>query len=83
MDAGSDHGSVGKGLAKDLEVAGSGLVGCHFSIPSAFFTMFSSQPCLSTPTDTASPYECVMVTCQDTTAATSHPPVATGTTACS
>ena len=47
MDAGSDHGSAAKGLAIDLEVIGSGPVGCHFSIPSSFLTMCSSLACLS------------------------------------
>ena len=47
MDAGSGHGSAAKGSATDLDVAGSGLVGCCFSIPSSFFTMCSSLPCLS------------------------------------
>ena len=32
MDAGSGHGSAAKGSAEDLEVAGSGLVGCRLSI---------------------------------------------------
>ena len=39
MDVGSDHGSAAKVSAKDLDVAGSGLVGCHFSLP-------SSLPCV-------------------------------------
>ena len=47
MDAGSSHGSAAKGLAIDLEVAGSGPVGCCFSIPSSFLTMYSSLTCLS------------------------------------
>ena len=47
MDAGSSHGSAAKGLAIDLEVAGSGPVGCCFSIPSSFLTMCSSLTCLS------------------------------------
>ena len=49
MDAGSDQGisTAAKGLATDLEVAGSGPVGCHFSIPTPFFAMCSSPPCLS------------------------------------
>ena len=38
MDAGSDHGSAAKGSAIHLEVAGSVLVGCCFSIPSSFLT---------------------------------------------
>ena len=29
-------GSVAKGLAKDLEIAGSGLVHCHFPLPLHF-----------------------------------------------
>ena len=33
INAGSDHGSVAKGSAKDLEVAGSGPVGCRFPFP--------------------------------------------------
>ena len=39
MAAGGDHSSVAKGSAIDLEVAGSGLVGCCHSIPSSSFTM--------------------------------------------
>ena len=46
MDAGSDHGSAAKGSAIDLEVAGSGPVGCCFSVPSSFLTMCSSLACL-------------------------------------
>ena len=47
MDAGSDHGSPAKGLAKDLDTAGSGqLHGYRLSIPSSFLTMCSSLPCL-------------------------------------
>ena len=45
MVAGSDHGSAAIGSAIDLEVAGSGPVGCCF--PSSFFTMCSSLPGLS------------------------------------
>ena len=37
MDAGSDLGLATKGLAIDLEVAGSGLVSCRFFIPFSFF----------------------------------------------
>ena len=33
MNAGSDHGSAAKGSAIDLEVIGSGPVGCCFSFP--------------------------------------------------
>ena len=40
MDAGSDLGSAAKGSAIGLEVAGSGLVSCHFFIP------FFSLPCV-------------------------------------
>ena len=36
-----------KGSAKDLEVAGAGLVHCHFSLPPSFLTMCSSERCLS------------------------------------
>ena len=43
----SDHGSAAKGSAVDLEVTGSGLVGCCFSFISSFFTMCSLLPCLS------------------------------------
>ena len=32
MDVGSGHGLAIAGSAKDLEVAGTGSVGCHFSI---------------------------------------------------
>ena len=39
MDAGSDLGSAPKGSDIDLEVAGSGLFSCCFSIPFYFFTM--------------------------------------------
>ena len=46
MDAGSDHSSPGEESAKVLELAGSGPVSCRFSIPSSFYTMFSSLPCL-------------------------------------
>ena len=45
MDAGTDHGSAVKESVIDLEVTGSGPVGCHFSIPSSFFTMCSSPGC--------------------------------------
>ena len=45
--AGSNHGSAGKGSAIDLEVTGSDLVSCCFSIPVSFFTICSSLPCLS------------------------------------
>ena len=38
MDAGGDHGSAAKGSAIDLEVAGSGLVSCHFFIPFSFLS---------------------------------------------
>ena len=47
MDAGSGHGSAAKGLAIDLEVAGSGPVSCCFSIPSSFPTMCIYQAYLS------------------------------------
>ena len=47
MDASIDHGSSAKGLAIDLVVTGSGLVGRCFSIPSYFLTMCSSLTCLS------------------------------------
>ena len=47
MDAGSGHGSAAKGSAIDLEVSSSGLVGCHFSSPSYFFTTCSCPLCLS------------------------------------
>ena len=40
MDAGSNLGSAAKGLAIDLEVAGSGPVSCRFFIP------FLSLPCV-------------------------------------
>ena len=43
----SDHGSAAKESAIDLEVTGSGPVGCHFPIPSSFLSMFSSLTCLS------------------------------------
>ena len=33
INAGSDLGSAAKGAAIGLEVAGSGLVSCHFFIP--------------------------------------------------
>ena len=46
MDAGSDHGSPAKGLAKDLDTAGSGPVGYRLSILSSFLTMCGSPPCL-------------------------------------
>ena len=36
-----------KRLAKDLEVAGAGLVHCHFFFPSSFLTMCSFERCLS------------------------------------
>ena len=39
MDAGSDHGSAAEELAADLEVNGSGLVGCGFSVTSLFLTL--------------------------------------------
>ena len=45
MDAGSNHSSAAKG--SDLEVTGSDLVSCCFSIPVSFFTICSSLPCLS------------------------------------
>ena len=41
MDAGSYHGSAVKGSTIDLEVAGSSLVSCHFSLL-FFLTMCSS-----------------------------------------
>ena len=37
-DAGGDLGSTAKGSAIDLEVAGSGLVSCHFFIPFSFLS---------------------------------------------
>ena len=46
MVASNGHGSAAKGLAMDLEVAGSGPVSCSFSFTSSFFTMCSSLPCL-------------------------------------
>ena len=36
-----------KGSAKDLEVVGAGPVHCHFPFPPSFFTMCSSECCLS------------------------------------
>ena len=37
-----------KGSANDLEVAGAGPAHCHFSLlPTSFFTMCSSECCLS------------------------------------
>ena len=36
MDAGGNLDSAAKGLAICLEVAGSGLVSCHFFIPFSF-----------------------------------------------
>ena len=47
MVAGSDHSSAAKGSAIDLEVTGSDLVSCCFSVPSYFLTMCSSLTCLS------------------------------------
>ena len=47
MNVSSGHGSAAKGSAKDLKVADCGSVGCHFFIPSNFFTMCSSPTCLS------------------------------------
>ena len=47
MEFGGDLGSAAEGSAIDLEVAGSGPVSCCFSIPSSFFTMCCSLPCLS------------------------------------
>ena len=41
MDSSTDHDSAVKESVIDLEVTGSGLVGCHFSILSSFFTMCS------------------------------------------
>ena len=55
MDAGGDHGSAAKGLAIDLEIAGSGPVSCRFFIPSSFFTMCSSLACLSFVTTVCRP----------------------------
>ena len=40
IDAGNDFGSAAKGAAIGLEVAGSGLVSCHF------FISFFSLPCV-------------------------------------
>ena len=45
VDAGEDLGSTAKRSAIGLEVAGSGLVSCHFSIPS--LSMCSSLACIS------------------------------------
>ena len=39
MDAGGDHGSAAKGSTNDLEVTGSGPIGCCFTIPSSFLAM--------------------------------------------
>ena len=39
------HGSAAKGSDKDLEVAGSGPIGCPFSILSSFLTICSSLTC--------------------------------------
>ena len=49
LDAGSDHDSalLKTRLMVCTEVSGSSLAGCHFLIPSPFFTMFSSLTCLS------------------------------------
>ena len=47
MDVGSGHGLAIAGSAKDLEVAGTGSVGCHFSILSSFLTMCSFPMCHS------------------------------------
>ena len=41
MDAGSGHSSAAIGSANDLEVAGTGLVGCRFR----FLTLFSACMC--------------------------------------
>ena len=45
MDVSSNHGSAAKESAKDLEVAGSGLVGFQFFIPSSFLTMCYAPNC--------------------------------------
>ena len=48
MDAGSGHGSAANGSAKSMEITGSGLVGCRFTIFSSVFTILCSSPtCLS------------------------------------
>ena len=47
MDAVSDHGSAAKGLAIDLEVAGSGPVSWRFFYSLLFITKCSSLACLS------------------------------------
>ena len=47
MKAGSDHSSAAKGSAVDLEVTGSGSVGCRFSILSSFFTIMQFSNRLS------------------------------------
>ena len=46
MDAGGNFTSAAKGLAKDLEVAGSKPVSCHFFIPFSFL-LCGSLACLS------------------------------------
>ena len=46
MAVGSGHGSAAKGQAIDLEVAGCGLVGCHFPFPPLSLPC-SSKCCLS------------------------------------
>ena len=46
MDAGCDPGSAAEELAADLEVNGSGLVGCGFSVTSSFLATCKSPTCL-------------------------------------
>ena len=45
MDAGSEHGSAAEDFVADLEVNGSVLVGCNFSVTS-FLAMCKSPTCL-------------------------------------
>ena len=52
IDAGCDFGSAAKGLAIDLEVAGSSPVSWHFSFPSlSYHVLFSSLHLLPWYTD--------------------------------
>ena len=44
MNVGSYHGSAAKESAIDLEVAGSGLVGCRFVIPFSFLPYVYLEP---------------------------------------
>ena len=46
MDAGSEHGSAAEEPATDLEVNGSGIVGCGFSVTSSFLATCKSPTCL-------------------------------------